>query len=105
MKLPKTLVIAGQTWRIRTGKRIDKLLELENYVGRSLFATNEMYIAVGKRSQSNIEETLLHEVIHVVLANAGLLKSVLKDRDVEESVTEALSCGLYAFFKDNKFEV
>lgn len=101
MKIPSTLKIAGRTWKVVTSEDMEKQLSMGNWLGRIVQSTGEIHLSVKYRDQDGVSETLIHEILHVLIDNAGLSKTVLSDKDEEEAVVEALCCGLYQVLKDN----
>jgi len=82
MKLPKTIKIAG---------------------GRAFFDSQTILINTRGRTEEAIAETLLHEVMHILLKNLGHDKIALKNSDnVSEGVAESMAVGLFQVLHDNK---
>lgn len=99
--IPKKLKICGQTWRVKTSEAVNRHLGTDSYFGRSIFAEQEIQLRTNERPVDAVLETFLHEIIHIVLANSGQLKTILSNRKSEEAITEALSCGLFQVLHDN----
>ena len=104
MDIPKKVVIAGKTWKVKCNEKVTKNLAIDGYFGRAVFAFDEINLR-GDLSRETREETLLHEVVHIILSNAGITKNLLPDKGDLEAVVEAISCGLYAFLKDNDWRI
>lgn len=90
-----------QTIRIQgidyTIKEFDGDLDA-NLMGREQYAKAKIYINKDM-PESKKRETLLHELLHIVYANA-----YLQPGDDEERVVGALATGLYQIFADNFLE-
>lgn len=69
-----------------------------NLMGREQYAKAKIYINKDM-PESKKRETLLHELLHIVYANA-----YLQPGDDEERVVGALATGLYQIFADNFLE-
>ena len=69
-----------------------------NLMGREQYAKAKIYINKDM-PDSKKRETLLHELLHIVYANA-----YLQPGDDEERVVGALATGLYQIFADNFLE-
>lgn len=48
------------------------------------------------------EQTLLHEILHAISWQSGLVK-ILNDDKLEENIINSLSFGLYQVLTDNNF--
>ena len=103
MIIPKRLKIAGQKWRVRIGDDVDAALGMTGNSGLANCNFNEIHLATGGRGIDAVAETLLHEFAHIVLHNAGLTKTILKNGDDEEAVVEAVGVGMFQILEDNGF--
>lgn len=90
----KTIRIQGIDYTI---KEFDGDLDA-NLMGREQYAKAKIYINKDM-PDSKKRETLLHELLHIVYANA-----YLQAGDDEERVVGALATGLYQIFADNFLE-
>jgi len=106
MRLPEFLVIAGQAWSVETGPIVEAELAAEGNLGTADFVTHKIKVRLKDRTRQAAWETLLHEIGHVVLHNAGLEPIVFagdKEQQAkgEEAVNTAFSAGLYQVLTDN----
>ena len=85
----KSIRILGKDYQII--QDISYLSE-QNYLGKARFAQQKILYS-GDQGPESLQDTLLHEVIHVV---DWTVKSDLKENQVA-----AITSGLYAVFKDN----
>ncbi|TET08499.1 MAG: hypothetical protein E3J83_03370 [Candidatus Atribacteria bacterium] len=95
--IPKKIKVAGHYYDIIWD---NEGLSNKNLVGEADHSKNIIFLATkykGKKiNKTNIEETLLHEILHAVDANYN--GGGLREDDVSR-----LSVGLYQVLKDNKF--
>ena len=101
MKIPNQVRIAGVQWSVLMSSAVDKVLDADKRLGLAVFDTSEIYLKSHGRSQEAIWEVFLHELVHIVLHNAGQTQMILKEDDVEEAIVESLGCGLFQIFHDN----
>ncbi|MDR2902130.1 MAG: hypothetical protein LBU87_03385 [Lactobacillales bacterium] len=67
----------------------------ENNMGKVVQISEKIFLNKGLSSEA-LEQTLLHEILHVIYNNAALSQG-----DDEERIVTAISNGLYALFVDN----
>jgi len=91
MKLPKTIKIGGVDWKLNWG--IPEA-GAEDKFGETRFGGSEIWINPGQ-SPNMIPSTLLHELIHAVLLNAGAKTT--------ENGVRALEIGIGQVLRDNKW--
>lgn len=91
--------IAGQDIKVKV---VDKISKKENYVG--MCKNNELEILLSRRSKwgdkinrQNMQEHLLHEIIHRV--------SRTNDVNLSEAQVRRLGHGLYQVLSDNNIPV
>jgi len=95
MKIPKKIKVAGHIYKIKFD---DKKLFKERLFGQADFIQTTIRISKKydktKRAKSEIERTLMHEIVHVVDRHYN--NCVLGEKTVAR-----LSEGLYQVLKDN----
>ena len=95
MKIPNKIKVAGHLYRI---KYDDKRLSKENIVAEVNHDKNEIalceYYHTTKRAKSEIEESLLHEILHIIDTNYN-------DHSLKEKQVKRLAIGLHQVLKDN----
>ena len=98
MRLPKTLTIYGLPYTVKTSANMAEVgAETEPCWGTADILTKQIAIFTGngrvKVSPEQILNTLLHEIIHVVLRENTALAACLKD-NTEEIFTDGLAVNL-----------
>lgn len=99
MKLPKQVVIAGKSYRIDyTADMVKTDIDQRSALwGQVDYHTRTIRVYVGKdkhkRQPADILETLLHEIIHAILADNKMLMAAMKD-GMNESFTDTLGVQL-----------
>jgi hypothetical protein len=93
---PKSVRINGETFAIRYRRFTKK----EEAVGQCLY--DKSLIEVDPRqTHVNLRDTVLHEILHAVLAKQGHTGSCFSDNETEERYVSALATGLAGVFQDN----
>jgi hypothetical protein len=100
LKIPKTIKIGGHTIKVRVFR---KPVEEGNrtYAGLACHNDNEIRIAThygdnGRASETNIEETFCHEIVHSICEKYGV--------PMNEGRVKTFSAGLYQVLKDNRLD-
>jgi Zn-dependent peptidase ImmA (M78 family) len=96
MILPEKVNIFDIEYTIRQDK--DEYLDANGSLGEILYTQQEIYIKSNMTFDRKIK-TLVHEVSHAIMFEAGALKS-----GTDESVINFLSVCLLHFIKNNDFE-
>jgi len=96
MRIPKKIKVAGHWYKIKID---DKGLSKEHLIGQTNNDFKEIrlckhYKSSRARAKSEIEETLMHEVLHAVDNNYN-------NNSLTEKALNRLSQGLYQVLKDN----
>jgi len=96
MKIPNKIKVAGHWYKIKWD---DKGLAKEYLIGQTNNDFKEIRIcrhfkSKRARAKSEIEETLMHEILHAVDKNYN-------DASLSEKEVNRLSQGLYQVLKDN----
>lgn len=96
IKIPKKIKVAGHIYKIKFD---DKGLTKEHLIGQTNNDFKEIrickhYKSKRARAKSEIEETLMHEIVHAVDKNYN--NSSLSEKEINR-----LSQGLYQVLKDN----
>lgn len=95
MNIPKTLKVGGRTYTVLYPYTFTERTDLG---GQTDHVTNTMRIADHAneelRARENIEETLIHELLHCVDA-------MYNSSELKEDAVERLANGLYQVLKDN----
>lgn len=104
MRLPTNIKIGGHDYVVRQVK--DPHLDGDWVLG--MFQANEQRIVLSKKHLANHPsrevEVFLHEILHGIFYNSGILRLVgppVNQRELEEHVVDATAVGLTAVFKDN----
>jgi len=99
MKIPNKLKIGAFEWEVEENA---KTAMEGNCFGSTHPNTQQIFLDPASKQQKK-EETLLHEVMHVVWWQTGLSERYRKTPEIEEEIVKSLSHGLYQALKDNKF--
>ena len=92
MKLPRSLKIDGEKWKV---KKVKPSGLDDNYIGRANFPNH--FIAVDTTIAPDRQAgVMLHELIHVVSSNRGM--------GLKEHQVESLANGLFAVIRDNDLD-
>ena len=93
MKIPKKLIALGHTYSISTKSVKNEATGNEAW-GRTHHGTHSIYLD-GSLKGSRLEETFLHEVIHIAFERANLQQDF--DNKQEEKIVNGLAnaCLLY----------
>lgn len=94
MKLPETIEVLNRTYRV-----IERDMSEGNHIGRGQFQKGEICIDSGLDSQTKAD-TLLHEIIHLILIAMGHEVGEGEDLHTEKNVL-VISNGLATFLRDN----
>jgi len=92
MKIPKKLKIGNLVYKIGALAQESE----DDYYGRG-FAFNQWIKLSPRISQECKEETLFHEIIHLILEQQGF-----REESKDEKLISVLSAGIYQVLKDNK---
>lgn len=98
MKIPKSVMICGFRWGIKTSAEV----AIEGDVFGSCHYQSQVLYLDPKTTDQKREQCLLHEIMHAISWQTGLAKRI-NDRKLEEEILTALSFGLYQVLKDNGF--
>lgn len=93
MKRPKSIKIGGVDWSLNWSSAKKSGADPDRF-GETRFAASEVWVNP-EQASNMIHSTLLHEVIHGVLLNAGIAG--------KESLVRALEVGLCQILRDNKW--
>lgn len=96
MKIPDKIKVAGHEYKIKWDT---KRLAREGFVGEADHNKDIIYLSkefpLGEaRAKSEIEETLLHEILHTIDTNYN-------NKSLDEKEITRLAIGLYQVLKDN----
>lgn len=94
MKLPKKIEVLNRTYKV-----IEKDMSEGNHIGRGQFSKGEICIDSNMDSQVQAD-TLLHEIIHLILIAMGHEVGEGEDLHTENNVL-VIANGLSAFIRDN----
>lgn len=98
MKIPKTLQIGGHTYTVEITKADDDAKGHNNW-GKTIFPKCKIYLDESL-PQSRLEETFLHELLHVAMDQSGINTEL--DKDKEENYVNRISMTLFHIMKVNK---
>lgn len=90
MKIPKSLQIAGQKWKVMHG------IEDSNNMGETDYLKNIIYLD-SRLPQTQKESVLFHEII------CHTLGTTFANEKNGHALLDHLSAQIYATLKDNKF--
>lgn len=93
MKLPKVVKIGGVDWKLNWSVPSDGEEHADKF-GETRYGASEIWVHPGQ-SPSMIPSTILHELIHAILLNAGMAN--------REPIVRALEVGLGQVLRDNKW--
>lgn len=113
MKRPTKIDIGGITWKIDwlTNKQWKKRFSEEYQEKQGLSDWSELTISIRREIAKGYylhplmeRETLLHEILHSVLAHTDMNNSMkgLKKTDIEEAVVGSLAPTLLAVLRNNE---
>ena len=97
MRIPKSVKVAGHNYRVEypyVFRKQDLAAEANHDKGRIRVSDRSKF---GKKSQSEIDETFLHEIIHAVSC-----RYLPRSLELRESQVSQLSQGLYQVLRDNR---
>lgn len=97
MKIPKNFNTGSHVYRVKLVKTRDDAKERHN-LGKTTHENHLIYIEKDL-SASRLEETFLHELLHICFYQAALQN---KFRDDEEYIVDALTNQLYGILVKNK---
>ena len=95
MKLPKKIEVLNRTYKV-----IEKDMSEGNHIGHGKFTQGEVCIDSGLDSQLKAD-TLLHEIIHLILIGMGHNYSEEDGSLHTEKNILVISNGLSTFLRDN----
>jgi hypothetical protein len=87
--------------KIRIGPHDYRCIETASAHSRGEFDTVETIAVSSNQPNTQMLETLLHEIIHVINAQSRVLQS-REDEEIEETVTTVIASGLCQVLRDNK---
>lgn len=96
MNIPERIKIGGFDWSIKS----DANVTYEGQIHGSTHNQTQTIFLDQDGTQQKREQTLLHEIMHAIWWQSGLVKR-FTDHKMEEEVIDALSNGLYQVLKDN----
>ena len=96
MKIPDKLKVAGQSFKVFYD---DKYLNKRDLLGQCDFISQKIRICKNyknkqRRSKTDIERTLCHEIVHAI-------DGVYNHYSLSEKEVDRLSVGLHQVLKDN----
>jgi hypothetical protein len=98
-----TVTIGGQEWGVYLASRRSKYLRgRERYVGRAVYEQCRIYI-LSTAPDGVREDTLLHELLHVMLHVSGADKAYGGDVEADEAIVTAVAPYLHRLVKDLGF--
>lgn len=102
MILPEKIKIGGFDWTIEKNQHI---ANESGVFGSTHTLSQKIFLDPSTTDQKN-EQTLLHEIIHVVVWQSGLGRRLerLDERKLEEEIVQSISFGLYQVLKENKLK-
>lgn len=105
MNLPESVKIAGIVYRIAYHDKLNDvdLFGREPLLGQVDFLTRTIRIYKADRSWDDILHTILHEVVHAILAQLHITATDGEDLCENERVVDLLATGLTLFLQDNSF--
>ena len=95
MKLPETIEVLNRTYKVT-----EKDMTEGNHIGRSKFIDGTIVIDTNLDSQAKAD-TLLHEIIHLILIAMGHEIGVEGETLHTEKNVLVMSNGLATFLRDN----
>lgn len=98
MKIPKKLKVGAHLFDVKVTKVKDDAKGTNNW-GKTSYARCNMYLD-SELSQSRLEETFIHEILHVCFDQAGL-QGKYKEESEEENLVNSLANQLYPILKNN----
>jgi hypothetical protein len=97
MKPPKTVRIGPAKWKIR----LADLPELDDKLGLTM-SRHSTIVIHENQSAAAMRDTVVHEILHAVLVDAGISIALGIDHDDEERMVRLLAPALLGvFFRDN----
>ena len=93
MKIPKKVRVGHIDFKV---EKIKDSFEKDDYLGRSWYREQRIKINP-KLSPELQQQTLLHEVIHLILDDMHYF-----DESKNEKLVDCLANGIYGFLKNNK---
>ena len=95
MKIPKKIKVAGHNYKVKwEDKRLNKegLLGQINHIKNTISICKKFHNEM--RAKTEIERTLIHEIIHAIDANYN-------DYGLKDKTVDRLAVGLHQVLKDN----
>jgi len=85
----KSMTIKGRRYKIKSGCDGENMGEID-------FTKREIYLSKEIKSQEDLYSTLLHEMMHAILHEAGLTQIISGDN--QELIVENISTAIYQEF-------
>jgi hypothetical protein len=95
VKPPKVVYVGTYDYDVRVTRNLSSSLLGETET------ENEVILLRKGQSAANMQETLLHELLHAILFASGISKAMDFDHDKEETLVVLLSPWLNALIQDN----
>ena len=98
MKIPKKIKIGGFIWEVCENQDVNNEGDV---FGSTHYKKQKIFIEpFGNVTEQKREQTLLHEILHVVWWQTGLNRRIT-EKGLDEEIIHTLSMGLYQVLKDN----
>lgn len=98
MKIPKYLKIGAFNWEVIQD---DNVTHAADVCGQSHFKSQRIFLEKTSTEQ-NREATFIHELLHVVAEQSGLVARLKNITGItEEEIVSSMENGLYQVLKDN----
>jgi hypothetical protein len=98
-KIPSKLKIGGFEWRIERDRNV--LAEDEAYASTHFRSQKIFLVPDGTSTEQHELTCLIHELLHVLLWQSGMVTR-LGDDKLEEEIVTSLAHGLYQALKENR---
>ena len=96
MNIPRSLRIGGIRWRVKFDDNLNEVNNANGICDRK----NCIIFIDSSLSRQQAEVTLLHEILHAICWQSGILEQI--DCDAEEKVVNALAYPLHQVLLENK---
>ena len=93
----RIIKIGGQRWYISMVEEVDVLGDKG---GLCNFDKNIIYLRSGRNPEA-ISETLIHEIIHILLYQSGMDRYLIGEMSKEELIVTSLANGIIQVLTDN----
>lgn len=97
MKIPNKIKIGGFIWSI---EQSEKVANEGNAFGSTHMRKQRIFIEPSENQQKK-EHTLIHEIMHAIWWQSGLIERFKETKNAEEEVIQAMAHGMYQVLKDN----